>query len=48
VVPLGLIELQGVDQPVEDTIGHAADAAAFQPGVVLDTDPREKGHFLAA
>ena len=48
VVALGLVELEGVDEPVQDAVGDAADAAALEAGVVLDADPGEQGDLLAA
>ena len=48
VVALGLPELEGVREPVEDPVGDAADVSALEAGVVLDADPGEDRHLLAA
>ena len=48
MVAFGLVELQGVHEPVEDAVGDAADAAALETGVVLDADPGEQRDLLAA
>ena len=44
----GLVELQGAGDAFEDVVGHAVGVAAFEPRVVLDADPGEHRHFLAA
>jgi len=48
VVTLRLVELQRVHEAVQDAVGDAADAAAFQPGVVLDADPGQQRDLLPA
>jgi hypothetical protein len=48
VVALGTVELQCVRDALEHAVGDAPDVAAFEPGVVLDTYPREQGDLLAA
>ena len=48
VVALGLVELEGVADAVEDAVGDAADVAALEPGVVLDADAGEEGDLFAA
>jgi hypothetical protein len=46
VVTLGLVQLQGVYQALEDAVRDTAEGAALQPRVVLDTDPREQRNLL--
>ena len=48
VGPLGLVELQGVGDAVDDAVGDAGGVAALEPGVVLDGDAGEEGDLLAA
>ena len=48
MVTLGLVELQGVDDAVQDVVGDAADVAALEARVVLDADPGEHRDLLAA
>jgi NAD(P)-dependent dehydrogenase (short-subunit alcohol dehydrogenase family) len=48
VRPLGVVELQGSGEGVEDGGGHPGDRAAFQLRVVLDAHPGEGGDFTAA
>ena len=45
---LGLVQLQGSGQSVEDAVGDAAEVAALQSGVVLDADPGQVGDLAAA
>ena len=44
----GVVELQRPGQCVEDRVGDAAQVAALQPGVVVDTDPGERRDLLPA
>lgn len=41
VRPLRLVELRRTGDGVQDTLGDAAEVAAFHAGVVLDADPGE-------
>ena len=43
-----VVELQGAGDGFEDVLGDAADVAAFELRVVLDADPGEHRHLLAA
>jgi hypothetical protein len=45
---LGLVQLQGAGERAEHTVGHAAGVAALEPGVVVDADPGQQRHLLAA
>ena len=38
---IGVVELEGVADAVQDTVGDAADVAAFQTCVVLDADAHQ-------
>jgi hypothetical protein len=46
--PLGLVEVQGVGDAVDDAVGDAGGVAALEPGVVLARDACEEGDLLAA
>ena len=46
--PLGLVELQGVGDAVDDALGDAGGVAALEPDVVLRRDAGEQGDLLAA
>jgi hypothetical protein len=46
--PLGVIEVQGVGDGVDDAVGDAGGVAALQPGVVLAGDAGQQGDLLAA
>ena len=46
--PLGLVQLKGGSDSLEHRVRDAADAAAFQPRVVVRAHPGELGHFLTA
>jgi len=46
--PLGLIELQGMRDAVDDALGDAGGVATLELGVVLDRDACEDGDLLAA
>ena len=48
VVTLGIVELQGVRDAVQDAVGDIPDVASLEPGVVLDADASEQGDLLAA
>ena len=48
VRPLGVIQLKGSGHSLEHRVRDAADAAAFQPGVVVRAHPGELRHFLPA
>ena len=48
MVTLGLVELQGVHDAVQDAVGDIPDVATLEPGVVLDADASEQGDLLAA
>jgi hypothetical protein len=48
VGPLGLVELQGLRDAVDDAVGDAGGVAALQPGVVLAGDASQQGDLLAA
>ena len=48
VVALGLVELQGVGEGVEDALGGAGEAAALHAHVVVDRDTGEHGDLFAA
>ena len=43
---LGLVELQGAGEAVEDAVGDAGEVAAFELGVVLDADAGQVGDLL--
>jgi hypothetical protein len=43
-----VVELKGAADAVQDGFRDAGGIAAFQPGVVLDTDACDKRDFLAA
>lgn len=45
---LRLIQLQCPGQGLQDSLGDAGEVSAFQPGVILDTDPGEHGDLAAA
>ena len=45
---LGVVELQGVGDGVDDALGDAGGVAALQSGVVLAGDAGQDGHLLAA
>jgi hypothetical protein len=46
--PLGLVELQGVSDAVDDAVRDAGGVAALQPGVVLARDACEESDLVAA
>jgi hypothetical protein len=46
--PVGVGELKGACDRVEDGCGDAGDRAAFELGVVLDADSCERGDLAAA
>src|SRR5207237_2398551 len=46
--PFHLVELEGAGDRLEDVVGDASDGAAFELDVVLDADPGEQCHLLAA
>jgi hypothetical protein len=46
--PLGLIELQGARNAVDDALRDSGGVATLKPGVVLARDPRQKGDLIAA
>ena len=46
--PFDVVELQRPDDGLEDVLGHATDVAALELRVVLDADPRQHRHLLAA
>ena len=45
---LGLVELQGSADAVQDGLGDAGPVAAFEPDVVLGAHPGEEGDLFAA
>jgi len=45
---LGLVQLQGAGDALEDAVGRPGGPAAFQAGVVVDADPGEERDLLAA
>jgi hypothetical protein len=45
---LGVVELQGACDAVDDALGDAGGAAAFEPGVVVSGDAGQEGDLLAA
>ena len=45
---LGLVELQCTRKRLEDGFGHAGGGAAFEAGVVVRADAREKRHLLTS
>ena len=47
VVALGVLEVQGARQGVEDALGRAREAAAFEAHVVVDRDPGEHRDLFA-
>ena len=47
VGPFGVVELQGPGDGVQNGGGDAGDRAAFELGVVLDTDPGESGDLTS-
>jgi hypothetical protein len=44
---LGLIELQGARERVQDRLGYASEVAALKAGVILVADPSEDRYLLA-
>jgi len=48
VVALGVVELKGAHEGVEDAVGDAAEVAAFQTRVVVDADSGEHRGFFTA
>ena len=44
---LGVVELQGPGQRVEDALGDPGEVAALELGVVLDADPGQVGDLAA-
>jgi hypothetical protein len=46
--PLGIVEVQGVGDGVDDAVGDAGGVAALQPGVVLARDACQEGDLFAA
>jgi hypothetical protein len=48
VGPFDVIELQRPGDSLEDVLGYAADVAALELCVVLDADPCQHRHLLAA
>ena len=46
--PLGVVEVQGVGDAVDDAVGDAGGVAALEPGVVLAGDAGQEGDLLAA
>ena len=48
VLPLGVVELQGTGDGVEDVVGHAADVALLQADIPVGADPGEHGDLFAA
>jgi hypothetical protein len=47
VVLLGLVELEGAGDALEDAVGGAGEVPAFHPHVVVDADAGEQCHFLS-
>ena len=45
---LGLVELQGPADAVEDRLGDSGGVSAFEAHVVLGAHPGEQRHLLAA
>ena len=45
---LGVIELEGAGEGLEDAVGDAGRVAAFELGVIGDADAGERGDLLAA
>ena len=48
VSAFGVVELERLGDAVDDVVGHGADAAPFDAGVVLDADPGEQGDLFSA
>jgi hypothetical protein len=48
VLLLGLVEVQGAGQGVENAVGSTGEVAAFELGVVLNADPGQVGDLAAA
>src|SRR3954470_8088158 len=46
--PFGVVELQRAGQRLQHAFGDAAEAAPFEPGVVVDTDTGEQRDLLPA
>ena len=46
--PLGLIQLQGASDAVDDALGDAGGVAALEPRVVLAGDAGQEGDLVAA
>ena len=44
---LGVVELEGAADGVENIVRDPASVTAFEPRVVLDADPRHERHLLA-
>ena len=47
VRPLRLVQLQRLREGFQDSLGHSGEVSAFQPGVILDTDPGQHGDLAA-
>jgi len=45
---LGVVELQGTGERVEDTVRRAGEVAPLEAGVVVDAHPGEHRDFFAA
>ena len=45
---LGLVEVQGASDAVDDAVGDAGGVAALELGVVLAGDARQQGDLVAA
>jgi hypothetical protein len=48
VRPLGLVQLKSAGQRLQHALGHPAQVAALEAGVVVDADPGKDGDFLPA
>jgi hypothetical protein len=46
--PLGLIELEGASNAVDDALRDSGGVATLKPRVVLARDPRQNGDLVAA
>jgi hypothetical protein len=46
--PFGLVKVECASDGVEHGLGYSLEITAFQPGVIVDTDPGEQGNFFAA
>ena len=47
VCPLGVVEVEGSGQRLQDALGDPSQAAAFESGVVLDADTGQECNLFS-